>query len=96
MVSKRVDVSVTTWHRNSRNRAKQIYRPRAVAEERQESGHERKSYIFDLDVREGGDDASDDDATGTYSVDGYECGMSAFRCAYSMHSELITVPRQLD
>ncbi|KAM5534350.1 hypothetical protein V8D89_011943 [Ganoderma adspersum] len=48
--------------------------PRAVAEERQESGHERKSYIFDLDVREGGDDASDDDSTGTYSVDGYAHG----------------------
>ncbi|KAI1786294.1 SET domain-containing protein [Ganoderma leucocontextum] len=50
------------------------YRPRAVAEKRQESGHERKSYIFDLDVREGGDDGIDDDPTGTYSVDGYAHG----------------------
>lgn len=52
-----------------------MHRTRADAIERGKLSWERSHYIFDLDVREGGGNASNDDVAKKYSVDGYAFGM---------------------
>ena len=49
-------------------------RTREVAEQRHAQEDGRKSYIFDLDVREGDDDDDEDEPSAKYSVDGYAHG----------------------